>query len=85
MSICGSGAPRLVRETFDYIHNIGIENVKKTLFIFQINTPVHRLDYYCNEINNHLIVNVQYNNDGSFKYVNAVDSHSPNEKKYGYG
>lgn len=84
MSICGSGAPRLVRETFDYIHKIGISNVKKTLFIFQINTPVHRLDYYCNEINDHLIVNVQYENDGSFKYINAVDSHSPNETKYGY-
>jgi hypothetical protein len=83
-SMCGSGAPRLVRETFDYIFKVGIEKVKKTLFIFQINTPVHRLDYYCNEIENHLIVNVQYNDDGSFKYFNTVDSHSPNETKYGY-
>ena len=83
-SICGSGAPRLIRQTFDYIFKVGIEKAKKTLFIFQINTPVHRLEYYCNEIDNHLIVNVQYNDDGSFKYINAVDSHSLNETKYGY-
>ena len=78
-SRCGSGAPRLVRKTFEYIFKVGIERAKKTLFIFQINTPVHRLEYYCSEINDYLIVNVQYENDGSFKYVTAVDSHSPNE------
>ena len=48
-SKCGSGAPRLVRTTFDYIFNVGLEQAKKTLFIFQINTPVHRLEFYCNE------------------------------------
>ena len=37
---------------------------------------------YTNKINDYLIVNVQYNNDGSFKYVNSVDSYSPNETKY---
>lgn len=78
-SRCGSGAPRLVRKTFEYIFNVGLEKAKKTLFIFQINTPVHRLEFYCSEINDYLIVNVQYENDGSFKYVTAVDSHSPNE------
>ena len=78
-SRCGSGAPRLVRKTFEYIFKVGLEKAKKTLFIFQINTPVHRLEYYCSEINDYLIVNVQYENDGSFKYVTAVDSHSPNE------
>jgi hypothetical protein len=83
-SMCGSGAPRLVRATYDYIFKVGIEKAKKTLFIFQINTPVHRLEYYCNEINDYLIVNVQYKEDGSFDYVRAVDSHSPNETKYGY-
>lgn len=82
-SMCGSGAPRLIRATYDYIFKVGIEKAKKTLFVFQINTPVHRLEFYCNEINNYLIVNVQYKEDGSFEYVNAVDSHSPNETKYG--
>jgi hypothetical protein len=81
-SMCGSGAPRLVRTTFEYIMKIGIENAKKTLFIFNINTPIHRLDFYCNEIDDYLIVNVQYNDDGSFQFVNAVDSHSVNETKY---
>ena len=83
-SMCGSGAPRLVRQTFDYIFKVGLEKAKKTLFIFQINTPVHRLEYYCNEINDYLIVNVQYNNKGEFDYVSAVDSHSKNETKYNY-
>ena len=78
-SRCGSGAPRLVRKTFEYIFKVGLEQAKKTLFIFQINTPVHRLEYYCSEINDYLIVNVQYEDDGSFKYVTAVDSHSKNE------
>ena len=78
-SRCGSGAPRLVRKTFEYIFKMGLEKAKKTLFIFQINTPVHRLEYYCSKINDYLIVNVQYENDGSFKYVTAVDSHSKNE------
>jgi len=78
-SRCGSGAPRLVRKTFEYIFKVGLEKAKKTLFIFQINTPVHRLEYYCSKINDYLIVNVQYENDGSFKYVTAVDSHSKNE------
>ena len=81
-SICGSGAPRLVRTTFEYIMKVGIERAKKTLFIFSINTPIHRLDFYCNDINDHLIVNVQYKDDGSFEFVNAVDSHSVNETKY---
>jgi hypothetical protein len=78
-SRCGSGAPRLVRKTFEYIFNVGLEKAKKTLFIFQINTPVHRLEYYCSKIDDYLIVNVQYEDDGSFKYVTAVDSHSKNE------
>lgn len=83
-SMCGSGAPRLVRTTFEYIMKVGIEKAKKTLFIFNINTPLHRLDFYCNEIDDYLIVNVQYNNDGSFQFVNAVDSHSINETKYSH-
>lgn len=78
-SRCGSGAPRLVRKTFEYIFKVGLEQAKKTLFIFQINTPAHRLEYYCSEINDYLIVNVQYKSDGTFEYVTAVDSHSPNE------
>ena len=81
-SMCGSGAPRLVRTTFEYIMKVGIEKAKETLFIFNINTPIHRLDFYSNEINDYLIVNVQYNDDGSFQFVNAVDSHSINETKY---
>lgn len=78
-SRCGSGAPRLVRKTFEYIFKVGLERAKKTLFVFQINTPVHRIEYYCSEINDYLIVNVQYKDDGSFKYVTVVDSHSKNE------
>jgi hypothetical protein len=81
-SMCGSGAPRLVRTTFEYIMKVGVERAKSTLFIFNINTPIHRLDFYSNEINDYLIVNVQYNDDGSFLFVNATDNHSLTETKY---
>jgi hypothetical protein len=36
-SQCGSGAPRLIRKTFEYIDEVGIENAKKSLFLLQIN------------------------------------------------
>ena len=53
-STCGSGAPRLIRKTYEYITKYGIENAKKTLFILQINTSVGRLDYYCKKINDYV-------------------------------
>jgi hypothetical protein len=90
-STCGSGAPRLIRKTYEYITKYGLENAKKTLFILQINTSVGRLDYYCKKINDYVIVNFTFENDGSLRLsktdsgvygINIVDSYSSNEQKY---
>lgn len=81
-SECGSGSPRLIRRTYEYINRIGINEAKKTLFIFSLNAPSHRLEYYCKKIDDYLIVNVQYNDDGSFNYINVVDKFSLTDRKY---
>ncbi len=81
-SQCGSGAPRVVRRTWEYINNIGLDRAKKTLFILLFNTPAHRLEYYCKEINDYLIVNVQYDNNGNIKFFNVVEKYSSTDRKY---
>jgi hypothetical protein len=77
---CGSGAPRLIRRTYDFIDSIGIEEAQKTLFLFEITDPIHRVDIYCKEINDHIIVNVRYDDsdDGSLSDLSIVHSYSPN-------
>jgi hypothetical protein len=59
----GSGAPRLIRRTYNYIRKVGIENAKKTLFLFEITDPVHRVDFYLDDIGDYVIVNVRYDNE----------------------
>jgi hypothetical protein len=78
----GSGAARLIRQTYEYIERTGIENSKKTIFILQINTPVHRVEYFCKEINDYLIINVQYTHDGELSFVSAVEKYSTTDRKY---
>jgi hypothetical protein len=60
----GAGAPRLIRRTYNYIEKIGIEQAKKTLFLFEITDPVHRVDFYLDDIGDYVIVNVRYDNEG---------------------
>lgn len=60
----GAGAPRLIRRTYNYIEKIGIEQAQKTLFLFEITDPVHRIDFYLDEIGDYVIVNVRYDNEG---------------------
>lgn len=60
----GAGAPRLIRRTYNYIEKIGIEEAKKTLFLFEITDPVHRVDFYLDDIGDYVIVNVRYDNEG---------------------
>ncbi len=81
---CGSGAPRLVRRTYEYINKVGIEEAKKTLFIFEITDPIHRVDMYCKEINDHIIVNVRYDDsdDGELSDLSIVYSYSPINNPY---
>ena len=81
---CGSGAPRLIRRTYEYIEKIGIEEARKTLFLFEITDPIHRVDMFCKKIDNHVIVNVRYDDDddGSLSDLSVVYSYSPNHNPY---
>ena len=81
-SQCGSGLPRLLRTTYEYINKVGIEEAKKTLFVFQVNQAFSRIEIFSNEINDYLIVNLQYNPDGTFQYVSAVEKYSTTDRKY---
>lgn len=60
----GAGAPRLIRRTYNYIEKVGISEARKTLFLFEITDPVHRVDFYLDEIGDYVIVNVRYDNEG---------------------
>ncbi len=81
---CGSGSPRLIRETYNFINKVGISEAKKTLFLFEITDPIHRIDMYCKDIHDHIIVNVRYDgkSDGSLSDLSIVHSYSPNQRKY---
>ncbi len=83
---CGSGAPRLVRKTYEFIEKIGIQESRNTLFLFEITDPIHRVDMYCKEINDHIIVNVRYDDsdDGSLSDLSIVYSYSPNNSQYSH-
>jgi hypothetical protein len=83
-SQCGSGAPRLIRKTFEYIDEVGIENAKKSLFLLQINGSINRVEIFCKEINDYVIVDIVYNDDGSFRFFDVVEKWSHTEKKYPY-
>lgn len=60
----GAGAPRLIRRTYNYIEKVGINEAQKTLFLFEITDPVHRVDFYLEDIGDYVIVNVRYDNEG---------------------
>ncbi len=81
-SQCGAGSPRVVRQTFEYISNNNLSQIKNTLFVLLFNIPFHRLEYYCKKINDYLIVNVQYNDDETFRYVNVAEKYSKTDRKY---
>lgn len=81
---CGSGAPRLIRETYNIIKKLGIDESKQTLFLFEITDPVHRIDMFCKKLNSHIIVNVRFDDklDGSLSDLSVVHSYSPNYRKF---
>ena len=83
---CGSGAPRLIRRTYDFIDRVGIKEAQKTLFIFEITDPIHRVDMFCKEINDHIIVNVRYDDsdDGELSDLSVVYSYSPTKNPYSH-
>lgn len=76
----GTGAKRLIRKTWQYIREVGLDSAKETLFILQINNPLVRLDFYCNELERYLVVNCRFDNDGKIDWIESCDSH-PNPSK----
>lgn len=77
---CGSGAPRLVRRTYEYLENVGIEKAKETLFLFEITDPIHRIDMFCKKINDHIIANVRYDDNANIVNISVVTSYSPTNR-----
>lgn len=73
----GSGSPRLIRRTYEFIREIGIDEAKRTLFILQVNNAAHRVELFSNEIKDYLVVNPKYNLEtGKLDRVDATDSWS---------
>jgi hypothetical protein len=83
-STCGSGAPRLVRKTFDYIKKVGLDESRKTLFFLQINNSVNRIEYFSKEINDYLVINLSYHDNGELNQFDIVDNWSLNDRKNTY-
>jgi len=79
---CGSGAPRLVRRTYEHIEKIGLSEAKKTLFIFEITDPIHRIDMFCKKIDDHVIVNARYDDNANIENLSVVYSYSPTNRNY---
>jgi hypothetical protein len=78
----GSGAPRLIRRCYDYIQKYGLEVAKRTLFILEITDPFHRIDVWCEKIQDHLIVNVRWNEDATIESLSIQERVSPTDRKY---
>jgi hypothetical protein len=76
----GTGARRLIRKTWQYIREVGLDEAKKTLFFLQINNPTVRLDFYSKELNCNLVVNCRYDDKGNIDWIETCDSH-PNPTK----
>jgi hypothetical protein len=68
----GSGAPRLVRRTYEYIQEVGIDKARKTLFLFEITDPPHRVDLYVEKVNDYVITNVRYDDDRNIGSISSI-------------
>ena len=81
---CGGGAPRLIRRTYEYIRKVGLDKAKETLFLLQFNNPIYRVDLYCEDIKDYLVINMHYSNGntGKLEHFSAVQDFSPSTRKY---
>lgn len=80
----GTGSPRLIRRTYEFIREIGIEEAKKTLFILQVNNAAHRVETFSNEIRDYLVINPKYNlKTGVLESVDVTDNWSGTDGMYG--
>lgn len=68
----GSGAPRLVRRTYEHIQEIGLNKARKTLFLFEITDPPHRVDLYVEKVNDYVITNVRYDDDRNIGSISSI-------------
>jgi hypothetical protein len=86
-AMSGAGAPRLVRRTYEYIKKVGITQSQKTLFLFEITSPVHRVDLYCEEVGEYVITNVRYDDDDNTGDISSIQMHKTTNRygvEYGY-
>ena len=81
---CGGGAPRLIRRTYEHIRKIGLEKARETLFLLQFNNPIYRVDLYCEDIEDYLVINMHYENgnSGKLEHFSVVQDFSPSNRKY---
>jgi hypothetical protein len=83
----GAGAPRLIRRTYEYIKEVGLKKARKTLFLFEITSPVHRVDFYVEEVGEYVITNVRYDNNNNTGGLSSIQMHETTNKygvKYDY-
>lgn len=78
----GSGAPRLIRTTNEYIRKVGIEKLKKHIIFLQINNPIRRIELYCKKIDDYVIVNVDWDENIKIKEICVVENYSIKYRKY---
>jgi hypothetical protein len=78
----GSGAPRTIRKTYEYIINKGVENLQDHIFLLQFNNPVNRIEYYCRKIDEYLIINPQWGPDGKVESLSVTENYSVTTRKY---
>ena len=86
-AVSGAGAPRLVRRTYEHIKKVGLPQAQKTLFLFEITSPVHRVDLYCEEVGEYVITNVRYDNDDNSGAISSIQMQKTTNKygiEYGY-
>jgi hypothetical protein len=77
----GGGLDRIIRKTFDYIDNLSEEEIRTTLFIFDIPLQPSRMELYSKEFQDHLVVSIydrewENNVDGKMVRSNVSFSRS---------
>lgn len=80
-SKCGTGWPRIFRKFWEYYGSVHYK-CEDDLFIFEIPGSWYRLEYFSNEFEKHLIINV---NDEYGKKISVNDDYKTNESGKGYG
>lgn len=63
----GSGADRIIRKAWEFIEKNKLEDLKKTVFIFEVPGAINRLDVYSNKYNKYLVGNVTYDSNGKIE------------------